>query len=106
VLADSKGNLKRRPCIVLTPTNEIKPDREISVMAISTSYPEPTPTGLVELPWHNDKRRAPTQLTKRSAAVIHWLCFVRHEEVEELAGDVPPQIMLDILKRLEGQSPT
>jgi mRNA-degrading endonuclease toxin of MazEF toxin-antitoxin module len=101
-VADPKGNRKRRPAIVLTPTNEIAPDRELSVMAVSTACPVPAPPGYVELPWHNDPRRTPTRLNKRCAAVLHWLRFVRQDEIAELAGDVPPGTMLDILNRLKG----
>lgn len=100
-LADPRGWLKRRPAIVLTPTGEIEADREISVMAISTSYPDPAPENHVELPWHNDKRRSPTRLSKRSAAVIDWLAFVQPDEIEDFAGDVPPRIMIEILSRLQ-----
>jgi hypothetical protein len=70
-------------------------------MAISTAYPEPAPPGYVELPRHNDRRRAKTGLNKRCAAVVHWLRFIRPDEIDEFAGDVPPGIMIEILQRLE-----
>jgi mRNA-degrading endonuclease toxin of MazEF toxin-antitoxin module len=104
-LADTRGHLKRRPCVILTPTNEIDLQEELAVMAISTSYPEPTPVGYVELPWHNDKRRVPTRLSRRSAAVVNWLRFVHPDEIEEFAGDVPPTTMLEILKHLDRLQP-
>jgi hypothetical protein len=85
----------------LTPTNEIDLQEDVAVMAISTSYPEPPPVGYIELPWNNDKRRVPTRLSRRSAAVVHWLRFVHPDEIEELAGDVPPLAMLEILKQLD-----
>ena len=101
VLADSRGHLKRRPCIVLTPTDEIDPQGNVSVMAISTSFPAPPPVGYVELPWHNDKRRVPTRLSQRSAAVVNWLCSLHPDEIDELAGDVPPRKMIEILEQLD-----
>lgn len=69
-------------------------------MAISTSFPDPPPANHVELPWHNDPRRVATRLPSRSAAVINWLRCVHPDEVTRLAGDVPPALMLDILRRL------
>jgi hypothetical protein len=74
-------------------------------MAISTSYPTPPPLGHVELPWHNDKKRVSTRLNQRSAAVVNWLRFVHPDEIEELAGDVPPRKMLEILQQLDRLQP-
>jgi len=74
-------------------------------MAISTSFPDPAPLNHVELPWHNDPRRAATRLRARSAAVIHWLRSVHPDEVADYAGDVPPALMLDILRRLDALDP-
>jgi len=76
----------------------------MAIMAITTSYPAPPPPTHVELPWHNDPECVGTHLGKRCAAVINWLRCVETEDVEELAGDVPPKLMLEILGRLENLS--
>jgi mRNA-degrading endonuclease toxin of MazEF toxin-antitoxin module len=100
-LADSRGNLKRRPALILTATADIRADEPFEVMAISTSFPDPPPANHVELPWHNDPRRAVTRLRTRSAAVINWLRSVHPNDVADHAGDVPPALMLEILRRLD-----
>jgi len=104
VLADKNGNLKRRPALILTATSEIHAGEKIAVMAISTSYPEPPPPGYIELPWHSDRRRSPTGLPSRCAAVLHWVRFIEQDEIDELAGDVPPRIMIDIHARLREEA--
>ena len=52
-----------------------------------------------------DRRRVRTRLNRRSAAVIDWLRMMTAEEVVELAGDVPPTLMIEILERLGSQEP-
>jgi mRNA-degrading endonuclease toxin of MazEF toxin-antitoxin module len=100
-LADPRGKLKHRPALILTATADIRPDEPFEVMAISTSFPDPPPAYHIELPWHNDPRRVVTRLSSRSAAVVNWLRAVNPNEVTRLAGDVPPQRMLEILRRLD-----
>jgi hypothetical protein len=99
-LADHNGHLKRRPAIIISPTDEIEAGAEIAVMAISTSYPAPPPANCIELPWNNDRRRSVTRLSQRSAAVTNWLRYIREEEIDELAGDVPLTIMVRILSKM------
>jgi mRNA-degrading endonuclease toxin of MazEF toxin-antitoxin module len=61
-VADPQGrNPKRRPAVIVTPTEEIQPDGMVRVVAISTQFEAAPPEVQVELPW--DRRgTAKTQL--------------------------------------------
>lgn len=101
---DHRGYRKLRPAIVLTPDAEISDDEPIVLMAITTTFRSPPPPNNVELPWNADRRRVSTGLARRSAAVINWLDTAYADEIEDLIGSVPPQIMRrvdDLLGRLE-----
>lgn len=101
VFTDRNGVRKPRTAVVLTPTDEIKPGSPIVLMAITSTFPDPPPAGHVPLPWHNDPRRTPTRLGRRSAAVVHWLETTTPEEVTQLGGDVPPKYMNRIQHALQ-----
>ena len=100
-LSDLRGNFKLRPALILTATADIRRDEAFEVMAISTSFGDPPPPNHLELPWHNDPRRVVTRLRSRSAAVVNWLSSVHPTEVVGFAGDVPPSLMIEILRRLD-----
>ena len=105
-LADPRGHVKRRPVVILTPTDEIRDEQPFTVMAISTSYADPPPDDHVELPWNADCRRVRTRLNRRSAAVISWLGMMTSEQLEEFAGEVPEDLMIRILEKLDkGRAP-
>jgi hypothetical protein len=92
-LKDHNGYRKSRPTIVLTPTNEIKENTPIVVMAITTTFGEPPPDDHVPLPFNPDPRRVGTQLARRSAAVTSWLDTLYADEITGYCGDVPPALM-------------
>jgi hypothetical protein len=100
ILTDFHGIRKRRPAVIVTATDDIEPSEPITVLAVSTTYADPPPDDHVELPWHPDKRRVGTGLARRSAVVINWFRQMEIDEIDELAGDVPPAIMIEILRRL------
>lgn len=96
---DPRGHLKLRPGIIMTPTDEIRADEPLIVMAITTTFPEPAPDDHVELPWF-PRGHPVTKLRRRSAAVVTWLDGVNVENVAELCGEVPKKQMELILQKL------
>jgi hypothetical protein len=98
-LRDRRGYSKDRPAIILTPTHDITDEDDLELMAITTTYADPTPKDHVELPWRNSGHPV-TRLKRRSAAVTTWLDFASPADVLELGGDVPPKLMLQILDSL------
>lgn len=69
-------------------------------MAITTTFPEPFPPDHITLPWRNGGHPV-TQLDRRSAAVTSWLNTISESGVIGFAGEVPPKIMHEILRRLQ-----
>ena len=107
VLKDRNGFRKRRPGVILTPSNNISDTEPFVVAAVTTTFAEPPPPDHVELPWNADPRRVSTRLARRSAAVVSWLEVVYADEVEEVSGDVPARTMQRIqtaLRRIEDES--
>jgi mRNA-degrading endonuclease toxin of MazEF toxin-antitoxin module len=93
---DRRGNAKRRPAIILTPTHLIRPDSDLLVMAITTTLPEPPPPWHVPLPWNADARKVVTRLAQRSAAVVNWVDVVRVSDVLEINGVLPAKVLREI----------
>src|SRR5207253_9255644 len=100
---DRNGFVKRRPVIILTPTEQIQPEvGSLEVMAITTSYRHPPPADHVELPWH-PRGNPTTKLNKRSAAVVNWLASIVIDDIEGFGADVPAKLMIEILNRLKNE---
>jgi len=49
-LTDTNGFRKNRPCIILTPTHEIRHDVPLVVMAITTTFKDAPPPDNLPLP--------------------------------------------------------
>ena len=75
-ITDPQGvNPKCRPAVIVTPTEEIQPDADLLVVAISTQLQNAPPEATVELPW--DRKGHPkTGLKVRCVAVCTWLAKV------------------------------
>jgi hypothetical protein len=102
---DRNGYRKLRPAIILTPDNEISLDQPLVLMAVTTTYPEPPPRDCIPLPWNSDPRRVSTGLARRSAAVITWLDTVYADEIVDVIGGVPPNLMREIRTRVAKLGP-
>jgi mRNA-degrading endonuclease toxin of MazEF toxin-antitoxin module len=99
MLDPNRANPKDRPCVVVTPTDEIEPDGSIIVVAISTLLPGPAPDDSVELPW--DPRKHPrTGLRSRCAAVTSWIEEVPGERIVRSIGAVPGKHLEAIAAKL------
>ena len=95
-MKDRNGFRKRRPAVILTPTDQISPRDPLVVAAVTTTFSEPPPADHIALPCNRDARRVGTRLAQRSAAVVSWLVPIYSDEVEEAKGDVPSHTMVRI----------
>jgi len=86
--------------LILTENDEISPNEELSVMAITTTFADPPPLFCVPLPWH-PREHPVTKLHQRSAAVLNWLAMIHPTDVVGYGGDVPEKIMRVIRVRLD-----
>ncbi len=100
-------NPKRRPLVIVTATEDIKPDEPFLAVAITGTFSQPLPGDHVALPWH-PKKHPKTGLTKPSAAVCSWLESITAADVEAHKGRVPDKELLLILTKVKeyGQSPS
>ena len=97
---DPRGNVKRRPLVILTATNEMLLDAPIVAVAVTTMYPKSPPREFVELPWSRPRHPA-TGLAQRSAARCDWLVEIKPSQVAEFKGSyVPAKTLLEILERV------
>jgi mRNA-degrading endonuclease toxin of MazEF toxin-antitoxin module len=101
---DPQGrNPKRRPAVIVTPTDEIEAEGDVRVVGISTKFEEAPPEVQVALPW-DPRGAAKTQLRKPSWAVCTWVLTVPVASILECRGMVPPGQLLEIVQRLGGSS--
>ncbi len=94
-----RGPAKRRPVLIVTPTDEILLDQPMVAVAITTTFPEPPPASHVPLPWYPTGHPM-TGLRRRSAAVCDWLVTFRPSDVEAIGGRVPTKPLAEVLARL------
>lgn len=100
-LSDGKGNMKERPCVVLSHTDDIPDSDLVVVAAISKSLPKPpaaTPPDKFVLP-HTQSGHPQTKLTVRCVAVASWRRPVRNQTVETKGGYVPQDLMDKIVDK-------
>jgi mRNA-degrading endonuclease toxin of MazEF toxin-antitoxin module len=99
-LLDPKGrNPKRRPAVIVTPNEEIRPGGQVWVVAISTQL-DAVPAGdMVELPWQRGGHPR-TGLRERSAAICSWRVLISLDAIQEFAGIIPGRQMIDLLARI------
>ena len=97
-IADPRGNVKRRPVIIVTATDDIILDGPVAAVAITSTVPETLTREYGDLPWSHMGHPA-TGLRRRSAAVCNWPIQLRPSDVDEVKGFVPTKTMLRILER-------
>jgi mRNA-degrading endonuclease toxin of MazEF toxin-antitoxin module len=93
------GNPKCRPAIILTPTDEIKQDGDIVIVAVSTQVDAAPAATVVNLPWHRDGHPK-TGLKAPSVAVCNWVQQVKLTSIRDCAGIVPGKQLLEIEKKV------
>jgi mRNA-degrading endonuclease toxin of MazEF toxin-antitoxin module len=72
VLDPQDRNPKCRPAVIVIPTEDIRPDGEVVLVAITSSVNAAPAERQVALPWHA-QGQAKTRLTKPSVAVCDWV---------------------------------
>jgi mRNA-degrading endonuclease toxin of MazEF toxin-antitoxin module len=106
-LLDPQGrNPKRRPAVILTLTEEIRPEGEVVVAALSSQTDQSSQETSVEVPWHR-KGHPRTKLNRRNVVVCTWLATVPVTTIRlnDIGGIVPFAQMarvLEIVRSLEG----
>jgi hypothetical protein len=93
---NAKDNL---PCLIVNPTEDIKSTVEVVVVCISGEYSEQDPNHVC-LPWHRDKSRSKTKLTKPCAAVCNWLFRIPVGELPEANGFVTSECLNKVVLRI------
>ena len=99
VIADANGISKLRPAVIVTPTEQIVPEGEVDVVAITSRVPDPLPADHVLLPWH-PRGHARTRLNRKSTAVCSWLSRIPYTAIQDAAGVLPSETLLEILKKI------
>jgi mRNA-degrading endonuclease toxin of MazEF toxin-antitoxin module len=99
VVPTPQGVRKRRPLVIVTADDQIPLQPRLAAVAVSTTFPGPPPPDHVPLPW-DPTGRAATRLRRRSAAVCSWVASLTPDQVESVEGNVPPAVLLEILKKL------
>lgn len=100
---DPRGNLKRRPVVVVTATHEIVLDAPIVGVAVSTRVSKPPRNVEVSMPWSPMGHPA-TRLRRECAAVADWLVRFKASDVRSVEGYVPQRTLLRILGCLTRKS--
>ncbi|MEX0713441.1 MAG: type II toxin-antitoxin system PemK/MazF family toxin [Pirellulales bacterium] len=95
-------NPKRRPVLIISPTEDIRPGGRVAVLAISSAIERPLPSGHFLLPWH-PKGRVRTGLSKPSVLKANWGQWVNVDELREIAGSAPPSTVKEVLNWLRAQ---
>lgn len=105
VLDPQNRNPKYRPAVILSPTEEIRPDGEVVLVAITGSVNAAPAEIQVALPWHAQGQTA-TRLTKPSVAVCTWVFTSPVTKIQSSGGIVPDRQMLQILHKINAQGST
>jgi len=101
VLDPQGRNRKRRPLVIITPTEEILPGQSFWGVAITSAVSRPLPDDCVALPFHA-QGKSKTRLKTFCAAKCSWLQRIEHEEdICEYLGFVPDKQLLEILKKVD-----
>ena len=102
-LPSSDGTTKkRRPAVIVTPTEKIVSGKFFAVVAGTTKFTEPLPADQIHLPWQREGK-VRTQLRQPTVAVCSWVGKILEADVLQYGGVVPPKVMIEILKIVEQQ---
>jgi mRNA-degrading endonuclease toxin of MazEF toxin-antitoxin module len=104
VLDPQGRNPKSRPAVIVTPTEEIRPDGEVVLVAITGTLNAAPPEMQVALPWQR-QGRTKTRLNKPSVAVCTWVFKRPVSSIQSYSGIVPDRQMLEILDKINALAP-
>jgi hypothetical protein len=104
-VSDPQGrNVKIRPAVIISETEQIQRDGRISCVAITSSLPDELSDDLVLLPYH-PAGKVRSGLRKRSAAMYSWLFEIEEDRIEKYIGVIPFELLSEIVDRAEGRKP-
>jgi len=99
-------NPKKRPAVVLSPTEEIHRGSDLRLVAITGTLPDTLTEDYISLPWQAQGRCA-TGLKKRSAVYCAWLLLdIPQGEVSQPTGRVPGALLDQIVDRIRALDST
>lgn len=104
VLDPQNRNPKIRPAVIVTPTEEIPPEGDIVLVAITGSVNAAPAEMQVALPWHA-QGQVGTRLTKPSVAACSWVFTSPVSKIQSYEGMVPDRQLLQILDKLNALAP-
>ena len=96
-ITDSNGNIKKRPALVITKSDEILTREQFVGLAITTTFPNPPLYNQVEIPSH-PKGYVSTGLRRRSAVVCNWAVVLTEEKILSIKGYLPTNRFIDVMK--------
>lgn len=94
------GNPKRRPVILLTPSEQVPAGEPLIGVAISTQPKDPLPPECVRLP-SNSRRQGSSRLPERCAAVCNWAVQFHADQIEEIGGIIYGELLLQIVEKVK-----
>lgn len=104
VLDPQNRNPKCRPAVILTPTEEIQPDGDVVLVAITGRVDAAPAEMQVALPWQAQGRTG-IRLTKPSVAVCTWVFTSPISKIQSYGGIVPDRQLLQILDKINALAP-
>lgn len=99
-IADPQGrNPKRRPAVILTPTDDIAEGGEIDVVGITTSF-ELAPAEVQTELQFDPRGSCRSGLRERSWAVATWVMRLPVAAIESYGGTIPGRQMAEIHRKI------
>lgn len=100
-LNDPQGrNPKRRPAVIITPTDDITPDGEVWVVGVTTTA-ELAPEEVRTLLQYDPQGKCRSGLRERCWAVSTWVAKMPASAIETYAGTIPGPQMAEIHKKIQ-----
>jgi hypothetical protein len=99
--SDPQGhNPKKRAFVIVTSTEEIRPDQPFKGVAVTGTFRKPLDPNCVALPWAPTKHPR-TGFRKECVAVCDWICEIHPGTELQIGGTVPGKQLLEILKKVD-----
>jgi hypothetical protein len=88
----------------VSPTPDIVAGKPVHVLAVTTRLPDPLPDDHVLLPWDR-QGKARSGLRRKCAAVTSWRATITADDVTQVVGILPPQVIAEILGKIAAATP-
>jgi mRNA-degrading endonuclease toxin of MazEF toxin-antitoxin module len=93
------GNHKRRPLVIITPTEDIEPGKPFQVVCLSTKITEYPSIYNVFIPGPRPGKKAITLISQDCVAVCEWVLSIKESDIAGLLGPLPPRYLLQVLQK-------